>query len=268
MRKMHLIIVLLLFIYLAIPLLGTLLYSIASDWHNSILPTGYTLEWYQQLFADPRFMSALGRTLTVTFITLISAFGIMVPTIFIIFVYFPHYDKALKAIVLMPYVIPGVVLSVGLLRLYSSGPLPINGTIWILAGAYFVLLLPYLYQGIRNSLDTIDVRSILEAGEILGAPHFYIFRTVILPHLLPGILVSALLSISILFGEFVLANLLVGGHFETIQIYLLRRMGESGHLASAIVISYFLLVLVLSWGIVKIGSRNDIDRFTEGEEES
>ncbi|WP_028986680.1 ABC transporter permease [Thermicanus aegyptius] len=265
MKKFHVLIVFLLFLYLVIPLLATLLYSLATDWHNTILPAGYTWDWYRELFTDPRFTEALVRTLIVTSISLLLALSVMLPTIFIVVVYLPHYEPLLKGIVMMPYAIPGVVMAVGLLRFYSSGPLVLNGTIWVLVGAYFVLLLPYLYQGIRNSLATIEVTTLMEAAEILGAGRFQTFRAVIFPNLIPGVLVSTLLSISILFGEFVLANLLVGGHYETIQIYLLRRMGESGHLASAIVITYFLLLLLLSWGMVKFGMGNFAQHALEGE---
>ncbi|MNT91083.1 hypothetical protein D3C72_2321240 [compost metagenome] len=57
-----------------------------------------------------------------------------------------------------------------------------------------------------------------------------------------------------LFGEFVLTNMLVGGHIQTIQVYLFRRVGESGHLASAIAISYFVFILLLSALLMRLGT--------------
>ena len=55
-----------------------------------------------------------------------------------------------------------------------------------------------------------------------------------------------------LFGEFVMTNFLVGGRFETVQIYLKRLMDTSGHMASAIVISYFLFILIITSIAIKI----------------
>jgi putative spermidine/putrescine transport system permease protein len=78
---------------------------------------------------------------------------------------------------------------------------------------------------------------------------------VILPNIWPGVMVSALLSFSVLFGEFVLTNMLVGGHIQTIQVYLYQRVGESGHLASAIAISYFVFILLLSAVLLKLGQK-------------
>jgi putative spermidine/putrescine transport system permease protein len=167
-------------------------------------------------------------------------------------VYFPKWERVLNLIALLPYALPGVVAAVGLIKLYSSGPIAISGTIWILIGAYFVTVLPYMYQGIRNSLRTVRAIELMDAAELLGASKWQAFYKVIIPNVLSGLTVSILLSFSILFGEFVLTNLLVGGQFETIQIYLYRRMAESGHLASAVVICYFVLILLLSGLILSL----------------
>lgn len=161
----------------------------------------------------------------------------------------------MKSVVVLPYAVPGVVAAVGLIRTYSSGPLAISGTAYLLIGAYFIVILPFMYQGIRNSLLTVSAPELLNAAELLGAKPWTAFRTVIFPNIWPGVLVSTLLSFSVLFGEFVLTNLLVGGHIQTVQIYLYRRMGENGHSASAIAISYFILILLLSIGLMKLGKR-------------
>ncbi len=60
-------------------------------------------------------------------------------------------------------------------------------------------------------------------------------------------MVALFLSFSFLIGEFVFANLLVGTRYETLQIYLYNLRNGSGHLTSALVISYFLAVLLLTW---------------------
>ncbi|MGG4495175.1 ABC transporter permease [Brevibacillus reuszeri] len=240
-------------IYLFIPLVATFLYSISTDWYRTILPEGYTLSWYKELFTDPRFLDAMQRTLLVCFLAICISVTVMVPTIFIVTVYFSRWERALQGLVMLPYAIPGVVAAVGLIKLYSSGPIVLSGSIWILIGAYFVIVLPYMYQGIRNSMRTIDAIKLVEAAELLGASRMQAFWKVIFPNILTGIIVSTLLSFSTLFGEFVLANLLVGGHYETMQIYLIRRMSESGHLTSAIVVTYFILLFALSGIVMRLG---------------
>ena len=46
---------------------------------------------------------------------------------------------------------------------------------------------------------------------------------------------------------FVFANLLVGTRYETLQVFLNNMRNSSGHYTSAVVVSYFVFVLVLTW---------------------
>lgn len=61
----HRVVVYLLFAILVLPLIGTFVYSIASSWSATILPAGFTVKWYVQLWSDPRFLMAFGQSLLV-----------------------------------------------------------------------------------------------------------------------------------------------------------------------------------------------------------
>lgn len=251
----HRSLMLLLMIYLLIPLLATGLYAFAKDWQTTVLPQSWTLEWLGEMFQDLRFLDALWTSLYLCLISVALSLVVMLPAVFVITVYLPRWETFMKGLVVLPYAVPGVVAAVGLIRTYSSGPIDIAGTAYILIGAYFVVILPYMYQGIRNSLLTVSAVELLNAAELLGAHRMRAFVTVILPNIWPGVIISTLLSFSVLFGEFVLTNMLVGGHIQTIQVYLYQRVGESGHLASAIAISYFAFILVMSTILMKLGRK-------------
>ncbi|MEG1311123.1 MAG: ABC transporter permease [Romboutsia sp.] len=226
---------------LFLPILLTFIYSIATNWHSTVIPEGITFKWYSELFNDKSFLDALIRTVFISSSTVLLSISVMLPTVYIIVVYFPKFERLMQSIVLLPYAIPGVICSVGLIQIYSNPPFLLSGTIWLLMGAYFIIILPFMYQGIRNSLRNINVIELIQAAEILGASKTKAF-----------IKVSSLLSFSILFGEFVMTNFLIGGRFETVQIYLKRLMDNSGHLSSAIVISYFIFILVITTISIKI----------------
>ncbi|CAI6084223.1 ABC transporter permease [Cohnella sp. JJ-181] len=246
---------LLLMIYLLLPLMATCIYAFARDWQTTVLPERWTLEWFGGMFKDLRFMESLWNSLYLCLIAVAFSLLVMLPAVFVITVYMPRLESLMKGLVVLPYAVPGVVAAVGLIRAYSSGPLNIAGTAYILLGAYFVIVLPYMYQGIRNSLLTVSAGPLLAAAELLGAGRMRAFASVVLPNIWPGVLVSALLSFSVLFGEFALTNMLVGGQIQTIQVYLYHRMGESGHLASAIAITYFVFILLLSALLMKLGQK-------------
>src|SRR5699024_9861708 len=251
-KWIHIVIIGLLMIYLFTPILGTMVYSIAGKWGATLLPESYTLEWYISLFKDPAFIAAVGRTLFVVLGSVLLCVVIMVPTVFIVAVFFPKLEGLLQGISLLRYGVPPVVAAIGLIRLYSSGPLPIHGTFWILIGAYFILILPFMYQGIRNSIRTINAVDLMESAELLGVSKVRTFIFIIFPTIIPVIVVSTILSVAFLFGESVFASLLVGGRFETVQVFLYNKLQTNGHMVSAIIIIYYAVLLVITGIIIRL----------------
>ncbi len=243
--------------YLLLPILVTFLYSLATAWYKTVLPEGYTLKWYYELFSNMRFWEALGRSFIVSIIPMLVCVISMLLVIFVINVYFPKYEKLLQSVVLLPYAIPGVVLAISLVRLYATS---LGNSIWLLMLGYTILVIPYMYQGIRNSLRTINIRKLIEASELLGSTRIQAFRLVIVPNILPGIKISMLLSFSVLFGEFTLVNLLLGGNFETVQMYLFRMLSESGHVSSALVVTFFTMVLIVSYVALKLSRSIEVKK--------
>ncbi|MEQ7050997.1 ABC transporter permease [Paenibacillaceae sp. P-4] len=239
-------------LYLFIPVIATMLYSLATSWNQTILPEGLTLKWFGELFQDTRFIQAFGRSLLLSSIATVTAVIVIVPATFAISLYAPKLEHWVQTLVMLTYAVPGVIMAVGLIRAYSGKGFSM---IIIVFGAYVIGMLPFMYQGTRNSLRAVQAGSLMEAAELLGASRMKAFLRVIVPNIMPGILVSALLSFSILFGEFVLINILVGGRFETMQLFLYAQLNKSGHITSAITVTYFILMAILSAWIVKLTGR-------------
>ncbi|MFF7707945.1 ABC transporter permease subunit [Pseudomonas sp. NPDC007930] len=246
-RLYHQVVVWLLFLILLLPLAGTLLYSLATSWSATVLPSGLTLKWYLTLWSDARFLTAFGHSLLVCVGSLVLATVLILPLLFVVNYHFPRLDGVMNVLILLPFAVPPVVSAVGLLQLYGSGPLAMVGTPWILIGCYFTVALPFMYRAISNNLQAINLRDLMDAAHLLGASTFQAAVLVVLPNLRKGLMVALLLSFSFLFGEFVFANLLVGTQYETLQVYLNNMRNSTGHINSALVISYFFFVLVMTW---------------------
>lgn len=87
---------------------------------------------------------------------------------------------------------------------------------------------------------------LLEAAQMLGAGKFYAFWRIILPNITNGIMVSVMLAMSIVFGDFVIINTLAGNYFPTGQMYLYSAMRQSGQKASAVIVILFIITLAIS----------------------
>lgn len=252
MRIVNLLIFICILIYLAVPLFATGLYALSTSWNHTILPEGLTFKWILQLVQDEHFLMAFGRSILLSGLSVLLSIILVIPAICIILLYYPKLEKWLQLIVVLIYSFPGIILSVGLIRLYSGTFMPL---LVVIVGVYIVLILPYMYQGTKNALSNVQGRQLMDAAELLGASKWTAFRKVLLPAIYPGIFVATLLSFSILFGEFVLINLIVGAKFKTLQIYLMEKLQESGHIASAIVLIYVILMSILTLSIAKISSK-------------
>ena len=239
-NKKHYFIVGIILLFLSIPVLGTILYSFSSSWGATVLPDGLSLKWYNQLFSDTRFILSLQRSLLLAVVSLVISLIVIIPSIVISAYYFPKVLKVIELLSLLPFMVPAVVLAVGLLKVYSGLNITIFGIPIIILGAYFSVAFPFIYRGVKNGLDSLHLQSLVETVNILGGTNLDAFRFVILPNLKKGITSSGILSLAILLGEFMYANLLIGGRYETLQIYLNSMKGKSGHFTSAMVSLFFL----------------------------
>ena len=155
--------------YLLLPLALTLIYSLFTEWMD-ILPSGFTLRYYAEIFADPIFWASLARTVVISFIPVFITAVVLLLAMYAVVLYMPALDKYLQIICTIPYAIQGVILPVSVLSLYAGAPAPFSNRIVMLVLTYCVVILPYMGQvlrvfqdnrplyalGRRHSLDALD----------------------------------------------------------------------------------------------------------------
>jgi putative spermidine/putrescine transport system permease protein len=139
------------------------------------------------------------------------------------------------------------ILSLGLVPLLSNPPFNIVNTPQLLACAYVIISLPFVYRPIDNSLRAMNTRVLTEAAYSLGSGWWKTFFAVILPNIWPGVISAALLTFSTAMGEFTLAALF---GVYTFPIYL-NQVGQSdAHKAASLAILSFIFTLVCVLGII------------------
>jgi putative spermidine/putrescine transport system permease protein len=241
---------------MVLPIIAVVLNAFATNWSGTILPSGYTLQWVERVVSDPAFKASIGRSIFVTLGALVLSAVVTIPAVIIGHLYWPRFDGWLGRLVVIHYALPAVVLVVGYFRLYSGKPLQLNGTPYILFLAYVPAFFPLLYISMKNALRSLPTSDFLAAGRLLGASDITIIRRVILPSILPGILIGLVLNFALGLSEFVFANMLVGGHFETLQIYMFKQRQASGRITSVVVAAYFIVMLVgTAAALLAIGRR-------------
>src|SRR5215204_3304876 len=156
---------------------------------------------------------------------------------------------AVNALIDLPFALPTIVAGLTLLTLYGSeSPFGLNiafTRVAIVVALCFVTL-PFVVRAVQPLLMEMD-REMEEAAASLGAGGFTIFRRIILPNLIPGILAGILLAFARALGEFGSLVLISGNiPFKTeVSSVFIRNQVESGNDAGAAAVSVVLLAISL-----------------------
>jgi len=238
-----------LFLYLVTPIVVTMIYSFSTSWVKTILPSGFTLKWYSQLITNADFTSSLLRSLGLGLLTTVIAQICFLPVVFYANVYDARVKSHLRFVTVLPFTIPGIILVTGLIQLYADLPIP---KLLILVLAISLLSLPLTYQALDNAFIGQDFRAMFEQALVLGDSPLKAFIKVILPNIRAGILIAMLLTFTSAFGEYVLTNILLGGNFETLKIYMYRLMQSNGQASSVLTTIYFIFLALVSLILIVI----------------
>jgi len=194
-------------IYFILPLAGMVEFSL------SMKRGVYSLEAYRVVLADPQFRQTFTYSVVMSLLTILFGVLLVVPTAFWVRLKMPWARPYVEFLTLMPLVIPAIVTVFGYIRLYNTSSwLPLTGTLmgsnFLLLMGYAMLSLPYMYRAVDTGLRTIDVATLTEAAQSLGAGWTTILARVILPNVLVAVLSGAFVTFAIVMGEFTMAALL------------------------------------------------------------
>lgn len=194
-------------LYFILPLLGMTEFSL------KMRRGVYSFDAYAKVLADPRFQETFAYSVGMAIATIIFGVVLIVPTAYWVRLRLPGLRPYIEFITLLPLVIPAIVIVFGYIRLYNTSSfLPLTGsatgTNILLMFGYATLALPYMYRAVDTGLRTIDVGTLTEAAQSLGAGWITILARIILPNVLVAVMSGAFLTFAIVIGEFTLAALL------------------------------------------------------------
>jgi putative spermidine/putrescine transport system permease protein len=193
--------------YFVLPLVGMTEFSL------KMRRGEYSFDAYQKVFGDPKFAETFSYSVAMALATIVFGVFLVVPTAYWVRLKMPRIRPYIEFITLLPLVIPAIVIVFGYIRLYNTSSfLPLTGsrtgTNILLMCGYATLALPYMYRAVDTGLRTIDVATLTEAAQSLGAGWITILGRVILPNVLVAVLSGAFLTFAIVIGEFTMAALL------------------------------------------------------------
>jgi len=154
----------------------------------------------------------------------------------------PRVRRMLETVTILPIVIPPIVLVTGVLQVM---PVALRASVWLLGLEYVILTLPFAYRAIDAGLRSIDVKTLTEASNSLGAGALTTMWRVLLPNMGTAIISATILIVALVLGEFTMASIMLQ---TTFPVWIV----EFDQLNANISVAASLFALFVTWVILMV----------------
>ena len=234
-----------LFFYL--PILYIIIFSF-NDSRSLTKFGGFSLRWYEKMFADSTMMEAVLYTVIIAVIATVVATVVGTITAIGLSKSRKVVQKMVERINDLPVMNPDIVTAISLLMFFSV--LTVKKGFGTLLIAHIMFCIPYVMLSVTPKLRSLDP-NLIDAAMDLGATPFQALAKVIVPQIKPGIVSGALIAFTMSFDDFVISYFTTGNGVNNISILVYtmsKRVNPSINALSTIVILLITLVL----GVVNI----------------
>lgn len=205
-----------------------------------------TLDNYESIFSDDGIFRSFRNSILLSLMTATAVMLVMAVAAWVIIRTKIRGRGIVDLLATVPLAVPGIVLGLALLTVYLWVPLPIYGTIWILFIAYFTRFMPYGLRYVATSMIQIG-GELEESARMSGASWWQIFRRILFPLILPGLLAGWVYVVTVSLRELSSSLLLYspGNEVLSITIWELWANGRFPALAAVGVVMILLLLVII-----------------------
>ena len=207
--------------------------------------TGFSLRWYEQMFANRTMMEsiyysvviAVLATIISTIVGTVAAIGLSRSKRLI--------KETVSQVNNLSMLNPEIVTAIGLMLFFTSLNIPFG--FWTLLLAHIIFCIPYVMLSITPKLRQLD-ENLAEAALDLGCTPFQALVKVIIPQIMPGIVSGALIAFTMSFDDFVISYFVTGPGINNISTYVyssVKRINPSVNALSTIIVVAITLVLII-----------------------
>jgi putative spermidine/putrescine transport system permease protein len=204
---------------------------------------------FGDVFTQPGIGAALWLSARLAAMTWIITMALMIPTTVYVHLRLPRLRRVLETFTILPIVVPPIVLIVGVLQV---APLSLKATPWLLGLEYVILAMPFAFRTLDAGLRAIDLKTLTEASNSLGAGWLTTLWRVVLPNLGTAVLSATILIVALVLGEFTMASLDL---FTTFPVWIVQFDQQSAQMSVAASLVALFVTWILLLLITLAGSR-------------
>lgn len=241
------IILILTMLFFYLPILYIIVFSF-NDSRSLTKFSGFSLRWYEKMFADSTMMEAVLYTVIIALIATVVSTVVGTITAIGLSKSRKVVQKMVERINDLPVMNPDIVTAISLLMFFSV--LTVKKGFGTLLLAHIMFCVPYVMLSVTPKLRSLDP-NLIDAAMDLGATPFQALTKVIVLQIKPGIVSGALIAFTMSFDDFVISYFTTGNGVNNISILVYtmsKRVNPSINALSTIVI----LLITLALGVVNI----------------
>ena len=213
---------------IVIPIVILFRYSLNQFTPAKVMVDAFTLENYVKFFTDPYYVAVLLRTIRVAAVCTAICIVIGFPMAYVLARTRSRFKNLLLLIVILPLFVGNAVRAAGWMVLFGNRgfvnavllwlglirePLQIMYTEFAVVTGIVAVNLPFVVLTLQAVLEGID-RPLEEAALGLGAGPMRMFRHVLLPLAMPGVIAATILSFILAMNAYATPVLLGGPQFK------------------------------------------------------
>lgn len=231
-------------VWLVVPTLIIVPMSFNSVSSFNFPPQGFSLQWYENFLTDASWQRALFSSLRVAVITMIVATTVGVLASIGLSKLKFRGKGVLEGYFLLPMIVPGIVLAIGLYSLFLR--MNLLGTLWGFVLAHTVLALPLVITNVMASLSGFDTR-LEQASASLGANRTTTFFQITLPLIAPGVTAGALFAFVTSLDEVIVSLFIQSPQLQTLPVKIFNSVTQTNDptVAAVAVITMLASVIIM-----------------------
>ncbi|KNY15753.1 spermidine/putrescine ABC transporter permease [Shinella sp. SUS2] len=234
-------------LFLSLPIIVVAGVSVNEKQTLAFPPQGFSLGWYGEIFTNVEWRNALFASITLAALSAAVALAIALPLAWFLWRRHAPWANIFQLLGVAPFTLPPVITALGLLTFWATTGFYGQPATAVISHAIFFVTLPLVTLSLGFS--SID-RSLVEAASTMGADDRTIFRTVVLPLILPYLISGYAFAFVLSLNEYIVAYMTIGFTMETlpIKIFNALRYGYTPTMASVTIL--FVAIAATIFGLV------------------
>jgi len=241
---------------LGMPLLTLFRYSFNRFVPGQLMVEAVTWDNYARFFQDPYFLNVLWTTVQVAILCTVLSVILAFPVAYFLARTQSRFKSLLIILTVFPLLVGNVVRAAGWMALLGNQGFVNAVLIWLgitqqpvkilytpvaVVIGIIAVVLPYMILTLQSVIESID-RSVEEAAANLGARPITVFRRIILPLSLPGVLAGTVLVGILCMNAYATPVLLGGSQFKMMAPALYDQVARASNWPFGAALAFVLMV--------------------------